>query len=132
MEVGSGIDKELAKGTRIAGGIYYSFLQNKNDFLFKDLISVGSIEVFDHNKYPDYTEHQVILRLAGEKEISPMVAVKMAVSFFNGRVNEDFNGSFDTLPPPTWFQNQSIDNLHWRIGVSLGGTPKGVEYTLPN
>jgi hypothetical protein len=29
-----------------------------------------------------------------------MVAVKMAVSFFNDWANEDFNGSFDTLPFP--------------------------------
>jgi hypothetical protein len=57
---------------------------NINDFLLTDLISGGSLEVFDHNKYPDHTEHSVILRFAGGKEVSFMVAVKMAVSFFNG------------------------------------------------
>ncbi len=69
-----------------------------DDFFFTDLISGGSLEVFEHNKYPDHTRHEVILRLAGRKEISPMVAVKMAVSFLDGWVNEDLNGSFDTLP----------------------------------
>jgi len=48
-----------------------------NGFLFTDLISGGPIEVFDHNKYPDHTEHYIILRLAREKEISPMVPMKM-------------------------------------------------------
>jgi len=32
------------------------------DFSFTDLISGRSVEVSDHNKYPDHTEHEVMLR----------------------------------------------------------------------
>jgi len=38
---------------------------NINDFLLTGLISGGSLEVLDHNKYPDHTEYEVTLGLAG-------------------------------------------------------------------
>jgi hypothetical protein len=63
------------------------------------------------------------LRLAGGKEISFTVAVKMAVSFFNGWVNEDFNGSFDTLPFPLLGSKINPLIIHTvGIRLSLGGT----------
>jgi hypothetical protein len=122
LEVGGGVDKEFDKGTRVAAGIYYGFLQDKNDLMF----SVIPFPItYDHSKYPDQTEHRVILRIAGEKEISPMVAVRMGVNFFYGWAKEDFNANFISI-----FERQSIDGYHWGIGASLGGTVKFQRFSL--
>jgi hypothetical protein len=122
LEVGGGVDKEFGKGTKIAAGIYYGFLQDKNDFM---LSIIPALFVFDHSKYPDQTEHRVILRIAGEKEISPMVAMRMGLNFFFGWVNEDFNANILSS-----LEKQSIDGSHWGIGASLGRTVKFQRFSL--
>ena len=33
-------------------------------------------DIFDQTKYPDEIEHQVILRLTEEKDVSPMVTMR--------------------------------------------------------
>ena len=53
-------------------------------------------QIVDHSNYPDQTEHRVILRLAGEQEISPMFSVRMGLNFFYGWVKEDFK--FQLMP----------------------------------
>ena len=58
------------KRTRVAAGIYYNYLQSKNSFKgFGFIPSTGDWGAIDYSKYPDQTEHRVILGLAGEKEI---------------------------------------------------------------
>jgi hypothetical protein len=121
-EVGGGVDKEFGKGTRVAAGIYYGFLQDKNNLI---LSAIPIPFVYDFSKYPNQTEHRVILRVAGEKEISPMVAMRMGVNFFYGWAKEDFNG--DVI---TFSEKQSIDGYHWGIGASLGGTVKFQRFSV--
>jgi hypothetical protein len=121
LEVGGGVDKEFGKGTRIAAGIYYGFLQNKNDYFLSET-QIGSLTVLDYSKYPDQTEHRVILRIAGEREISSMVAMRIGLNFFYGWVNEDYNVSY--LNPSFASEKESIDGSHWGIMASLGGTVK--------
>jgi len=121
-EVGGGVDKEFGKGTRIAAGIYYGFLQDKNNLI---LSAIPIPFVYDFSKYPNQTEHRVILRIAGEKEISPMVAMRMGVNFIYGWAKEDFNGAIISL-----FERQSIDGYHWGIGASLGGTVKFQRFSV--
>lgn len=122
VEVGGGIDKEFAKGTRIAGGVYHSFLQNKNDF---SLFSVWRA-FEDQPDFPKHTEHQVILRLAGEKEISPIVALRTGFNFFYGWVKEDYN-SYNTSFLSERF---SLDGSHWGIAATLGGTVKFERFSI--
>jgi len=122
LEVGGGIDKELGKGTRVAAGIYYGFLQDKNDLMFS---AIPFMITYDQSKYPHQTEHRVILRIAGEKEISPMVAMRMGVNFFYGWAKEDFSAHVLSI-----FERQSIDGYHWGIGASLGGTVKFQRFSL--
>ncbi len=122
LEVGGGVDKEFVKGTRVAAGIYYGFLQNKNDITFS---TIPLAFISANNKYPDQTEHRVILRMAGEKEISPMVAMRMGVNVFYGWAKEDFSADVISL-----FERQSIDGYHWGIGASLGGTVKFQRFSV--
>jgi hypothetical protein len=129
VEVGGGIDKELVKGTRIAAGIYYDYLQYENDFLLIASTS-GFFEVYDHTNYPDHTEHQVILRLSGEKEFSPSVAMRMGLSFFYGWVKEDLKFIYNNSGPFSYTDKISLDGTHWGIGASLGGTVKFQQFSF--
>jgi hypothetical protein len=123
LEVGGGVDKELAKGTRIAAGIYYSYLWNKNAFILNDT-APGGWAILDNSPYPEHKEHRVILKLAGEKEICPMTTMRMGMNFFYGWVKEDFIYHFSDSTPSFSLENNFPDGYHWGIGAFLGGTVK--------
>jgi hypothetical protein len=124
IEIGGGVDKELNKGTRIAAGLYYGFLQNKNNFILST--TPASVD-YDFSEYPDQTEHRVILKLAGEKEISPMVALRMGFDFFYGWVSEDYKF---TWPGVVLIDSFPLDGHRWGIGAFLGGTVKFQRFSL--
>lgn len=123
VEVGGGLDKELNKGTRIAAGIYYNYLKNKSDFLF----TIDNSLISDHTNYPDQREHKFILRLAGEKEISPMFTMRMGLNFFYGWVNEDLKFNSNMI---TSTEKLSLDGSRWGIGASLGATVKVQRFSI--
>ena len=124
LEVGGGADKELEKGTRLAGGIYYGYLQDKNEFNLERLIG-ASHEFFDNSDDPKQTEHRVILRLSGEKEFSPSFAMRLGMNFFYGWMKEEFKFDYaDTGLGLTSYEDVSMDGSHWGIRASLGGTVK--------
>jgi hypothetical protein len=129
IEMGGGIDKELVKRTRIAAGIYYNYLRNKIDFAGSgtDGIDWG---IVDYSGYPKQREHRVILKLAGEKEVSPMVALRMGLKFFYGWVREDLRFDYFTTAPYINFSNASQDGHRWGIAASLGGTAKFDQFSL--
>ena len=131
MEVGGGVDKEFAKGTRVAAGIYYDYIQNKNKFSGSGLDpATGDFTFINYSKYPDHTEHQIILRLAGEKEITPMFAMRMGLNLFYGWVKEDFGFRYLDSTPNDDTTKSSLDGSHWGIGAWLGGTVKFPRFSL--
>jgi hypothetical protein len=126
LKVGGGLEKELGDNALIAAGIYYNYLQRKDDFLF----SRPTIDTTDNSEFPSHQEHMAILRLAGEKEFSPIVALRMGLDFFYGWVKEDFKNSY-TFPPGTFlYDDISLDGSHWGIGASLGGSVQFNGFTL--
>jgi hypothetical protein len=131
VETGGGLDKELNKGTRVAAGIYYNYIKERSDFVLHELYPIPGFFVdYDHNPYPNQREHRVILRLAGEKELCPVVAMRMGLNFFYGWVKEDF--TFDLAPTfgLSSVQKSSLDGDHWGIGASLGATVKFPGFSL--
>jgi hypothetical protein len=130
LEAGGGLDKELAKGTRIAGGIYYGYVKNKNNFILNGSSPGPFSQVWDHSNYPDQTEHRVILRLAGEKELSPVFVMRMGLNFFYGWVKEDLRFTYADTFPSSYSDKISLDGSHWGIGASLGGTIKFERFSL--
>jgi hypothetical protein len=129
IEAGGGLDKELIKGTRIGAGVYYNYLQNKIDFSGS---ATNGIDwgMINYSGYPKQREHRVILRVAGEKEINPMVALRMGLNLFYGWVKEDLNFDYNTSAPYTNFSNASLDGRHWGIGASFGATVKLERFSL--
>jgi len=125
LEAGGGVNKDFGKSTRIAAGIYYNYLYGNYDLTLNEIGPGG--QVWDHSDYPASTEHQVMLRLAGDHEISPMVALRMGLNFFYGWVREDFR----FIKNRTAYNDDiSLDGYHWGIRASLGGTIKFKPITL--
>jgi hypothetical protein len=140
VKVGGGVDKEFVKGTRVAAGIYYNYIQNENTFVinetyFENNENFGHPVVGDYNNYPDHREHQIILKLSGEKTISPIVALRMGMNFFYGWVKEDFKYHFESpnVDPDFYYiinTNTSLDGYHYGIGAWIGGTMQFQRFSL--
>jgi hypothetical protein len=130
LEVGGGLDKNLARGTRIAVGAYYGFFENENSFFLNTLSLAGSWRSYDHSDYPDQTEHRIIVRLLGEKGFSSSVAIRMGLDFFYGWVREDFKFTYGTSDLVSRTNKLSLDGFRWGMGISLGGTIKFNRFTI--
>jgi hypothetical protein len=125
LEVGGGLDKELAKGMRIAGGIYYGYNDARNIF---SLTVPANFDFADYSPYPSLIEHRIRVALAGEWGISPSVTLRMGLEPFIGWIREDFQNASNELLP--FIEDVSLDGSRWGIGVSAGGTIKFKPITL--
>ena len=130
VEAGGGPDKELLKGTRIAAGIYYKYIQDKYHFSITEDRG-GSVFFWNHNNYPDREEHQVILKLSGEREFTPMVTMRMGLNFFYGWIDEDYTlNTFPRAGGNPHVNENSVDGYRWGLGASIGGTVKFQKFSL--
>jgi len=121
LKVGGGVEKKFGSTGLLAAGIYYNYLWADDDFrLSRDIT-----EISDNGDFPLHREHRVILRLAGEKEFFPSLALRMGLNFFYGWVKEDFNFTNAMVT-----DNIPIAGPHWGIEASLGGTIKIPPVTL--
>ena len=131
LVVGGGLDKELAKGTRIAAGLYYAYLHDTGDcpFTFFDNGVLDDAE--DYSDYPDFSEHRIIVHLAGEHAFSTAVALRMGLEFFYGWPTQNLGwwGS-DNVPLGRTIEDLSLEDSHWGIGASLGGSVQFNSFTL--
>jgi len=129
LAIGGGLDKELAKGTRVAGGIYYNYLRHTED-VSTMIFDTGVFEVgLDFSDWPMLTEHRATLRLAGEHEFSPMVALRMGLEGFYGWATQDLTFSL-LFPTDTGTIDISSHGSHWGIGASVGGSIRFKPITL--
>jgi len=110
---GGGVDKEFGKDTRIAAGIYYNYLQGR------DKIVMFENGVLDYRwTFPDITEHRALLRIAGERRLSPVVVLRSGINGFYGWRRVEDTGHF------------FADGSHWGVGVSVGGTITLKRFTI--
>jgi len=124
--IGGGVDKEIGKGARIAAGIYYNHLEGEYDFDLKEVLGVVVGQEWNHSGYPASVENQVMLRLAGEFELTPAVTLRMGLVPFYGWVKEDYTFKYGT----SYIDKTALHGDHWGIGASLGGTIKFKPITL--
>jgi hypothetical protein len=131
ITAGGGVEKELNKDTRIAAGIYYVHLSEREDYSIGDFLNGQWQETGDFI-YPESTENQILVRLAGEHTISPAVALRAGLSFFYGWVDPmlEMIVSEPGIPSPLVLEGSGSGCPHWGIGASLGGTVKVKPLTL--
>jgi hypothetical protein len=127
LEAGGGVNKDFGKGTRIAAGIYYNYLHGKYDITLKETTDGLNGQIWNHSEYPASTEHQFMLRLAGEYEISPTVTLRMGIVPFFGWVKENFKFIYGNI---SYTDDITLDGSHWGIVASLGGTMKFQRFIL--
>jgi hypothetical protein len=127
LEAGGGVNKDFGKGTRIAAGIYYNYLHGKYDIKLRQN-SGGSWRDMDH-LLPS-NEHQVMIRLAGELELSPSVTLRMGLAPFFGWVREDYKFADISSPLSGATDDIPMDGHRWGIGASIGGTVKFQRFSL--
>jgi hypothetical protein len=135
-EIGGGLDKQFLKGTKIAAGIYYAYLEDKYGYGISREPVIGPSPSFnlDHLAYPNHRENQLTLKLTGEKEFSPSFTMRMGINLFYGWVKENFNASYTGSPiflfPRRFEDSISLNGSHWGIGLSLGSTVKFQRYNI--
>jgi hypothetical protein len=125
ITAGGGLDKELNAGTRVSGGLYYNYLQRQDTFSWYDRWANGVDWDSEDLTVPDLNEHQIMLRLAGEHEISPSVTLRAGLNCFFGwvRWKADYYYSREVRAiPRSDDANISMSGHHWGIGASVGGT----------
>jgi len=134
LVAGGGLDMELSKNTRIAAGLYYSFLHDTADLTIESFDVTGVpllMEGFGHKDYPDFTEHRATVRFAGEHAFSPMFTLRMGLEGFYGWAMEDVLFLYyGAVPGFIGTIDHSLGGSHWGIGASLGGTVKVKPITL--
>jgi hypothetical protein len=132
ITVGGGVDKVLGKDRRVAAGIYYNYLQRREDFYLNSFDPRGRVPLFsmDDNTYPNSVEHQILLRLAGEQTVSPEVALRAGLRFFYGWVNpKEKHSHVDNIGIYN-YEGSGHGCPHWGFGASMGGTIKIKPLTL--
>jgi len=68
--------------------------------------------------FPDITEHRALLRIAGERRLSPVVVLRSGINGFYGWRRVEDTGHF------------FADGSHWGVGVSVGGTITLKRFTI--
>jgi hypothetical protein len=123
IEAGGGVDVLLSKVTRVAAGLYYNYLNVKNDMLVTVDDPATGIFVFNYGAMPDRTEHLVRFKLAGETQVCPEWTVRGGLDVFGGVAREDL-GSDTSFPSGQFSASGSLDGTHWGITGFLGATTK--------
>jgi hypothetical protein len=129
VTLGGGMEKAFGQNTRLAGGIYYSYLDSKKDLILR--IYDEGIWEFDYffDDFPSSVEHRTTLRLAGEHAISPVVTLRGGLSFFYGFVKQDtvFGGRDPGGEVKIKF---AADGYRGGAGASIGASVKLAPVTL--
>jgi len=131
ITAGGGLDIDVSKQSKIAFGLFYSYI-NRETNLETDMgitTPIGSINVITETDdgYPEYTEHQVSLKLAGEHAFSPDFLFRAGLNLFYGWVEQeyDIDGGANILGVglPALVNNTiELDGHHWGIDHSVGAS----------
>jgi len=116
VKAGGGVEKEVKGCGRVGAGLYYNYLQSRDDLWFDDY---GTI--YNNTRFPSNKEHRLVLNLTGEQEVSPDFTLRGGLDFFYGWVvSDDYKAYIDN----TELASISLDGRNWGIGASLGATKK--------
>lgn len=121
---GGGVDYAISKDSRVAGGLYYSYLKGKTDFAFRERNGGGPFTYYNQSAFPDSRENRITLKLAGETAVLPCVTLNGGLNFFYGWLKQDNTAqALNAFPFPL---NSSVTAKgdHWGLAASLGAVIK--------
>lgn len=135
IETGAGLEYLPDKGTRIAGGLYYKYINAEQQLAITPSVLIGDVgsDILDNLRLsvrgafdpaPETTEHQIILRMAAETQINPCLVFRGGLKGFYGWVDEEFNFASNLSPTGLSIlkSNNSLSGNHWGILGALGST----------
>jgi hypothetical protein len=130
VKAGGGVEKKVNTCGRVGAGLYYNYLQNRDDISF--FVTGGNLPN-NQSEFPLHREHRLILNLAGEQEMSSDFTLRGGLSFFYGWVVADNYkqtriSSDDLLD--SFKRKISLDGENWGMEASLGATKKFSCFTL--
>ncbi len=138
LEVGGGVDIQVTKDTKVAAGLYYDFIQSKEQLslgvdtgLFVNATDTLVLNLTD-GEFPQITENLVKFKLAAEKNLASWV-LRGGFTAFGGAVTEDYSATFYTpqLSGVRLLSNHaSIDGTTWGILGSIGASTKIQGFTI--
>jgi hypothetical protein len=122
ITAGGGADFTPAKDARIAGGLYYTYLNTKTTYNFaENFFTSPNWTVVRNSGYPETKEHKISLKLSGEKALSSEFTVNGGFNAFYGWVKQGYNYDFhNSAVPGTAAFDTSLKGKHWGLGASLG------------
>jgi hypothetical protein len=131
---GGGVDYTPAQGTKVAGGLYYTYLKDTTDFVYaySNYPNVGSSwNYFDHSGYPETKEHKISFKGAVEKAISSDITLNGGFNTFYGWMKQTHEHSFASTSPyvPNLFSS-SAKGKRWGANASLGASFKAGATTM--
>jgi hypothetical protein len=134
ITAGGGMDYTPAQGTRVAGGLYYTYLNNKTDFLYGYTAyppTSGNWFLYNHGGYPKTTEHKLSFKASAEKVFSSDFTFNGGFNAFYGWMKQDYNYDFLNMASnSTQVFGTSLKGKHWGTSVSLGASIKAGDTTL--
>jgi len=125
ITTGGGVDYTPVQGTRVAGGLYYTYLKDKTSFSWtaKNLTIPGVVrEVYNWDPMPKTTEHKISLKGSVEKTLSSDVSLIGGLNAYYGRLKQKGESSFSWTYNTA--SNSSTKGSHWGAGASLGASIK--------
>ena len=124
VKAGGGVEKKVSSCGLIGAGLYYNYLQRREDLWFNNR---DWPYLYDYMDFPLHKEHRLVLRIAGEQEVSSSTSLRAGLDFFYGWVTtHDFKQS----ARGSFTDDISLAGHDWGIAGSLGATKKFSGFTL--
>jgi hypothetical protein len=130
VKVGGGMDYTPAKGTKIAAGIYYDYLNTKQNIFFGPYVWSGNTY---HDRYlaiPDQSEHRITLKALAEKELCPKFVLRGGFNVFYGWVKSEYASDeyYNDQQDEIFAMSGSGSNMG--VNASIGATVKIADISL--
>ncbi|MCJ7772411.1 MAG: hypothetical protein MUP22_04680, partial [Desulfobacterales bacterium] len=136
VEAGGGIDMKLCDRSRLAAGLFYTYLDSSDD-LNVNLVYVPGFNIYQNQEYndktPDYKEHRVSLKMGWETSLSDSSAIRVGFNTFYCWMDKDFlfDYRYSGIILPGYEKDvTTLDGRQWGIMASLGGSFKLQSVTL--
>lgn len=120
LTAGGGVDHALSKDSRVAGGLYYSYLTSGSDFLLRERFLTSPYTYYNQGAIPDTRENRITVKLAGETSVASGMTLNGGLKFFYGWIEQDNAYQIGNVI------NSSVTTKgdHWGLAASLGAVIK--------
>jgi hypothetical protein len=117
--IGGGADDILSRGTRIAAGLYYDYLQSSQDVNITE-ISVAQTNIYNYPEYPSKKEHRITLKTMTEINLSSNFTFLSGLNAYYGMVKNNFSSKRERNPGSPTETKSSMDGYNWGLNLSFG------------